>query len=261
MAKIPVKIVGANEGYGGMTDRRFFRAGEVVQWEKGVHHQPLPMTQAEYDALTGGSGIPVTANLAAWFRFNTGITVTGSGVSQWDDQSGNGRHLKQGTDANRPTKESDGVITFDGVDNLLRCDAFTLNQPETVYLLGRQITWTSVDTVMDGNTVNTLRLFQTGTTPQVQINAGSGVATNANWTLNTYIPLAVVINGANSLIHVNGSAATTGNAGAGNMGGFTLGAGGNSTAFANIQVKEVAIYSAAHDATTRQQIMDYLAGL
>ncbi len=39
---------------------------------------------------------------AAWFRAGTGITVTGSGVSQWDDQSGNARHLKQGTDANRP---------------------------------------------------------------------------------------------------------------------------------------------------------------
>lgn len=39
---------------------------------------------------------------AAWFRQGAGITVTGSGVSQWDDQSGNGRHLLQGTDAARP---------------------------------------------------------------------------------------------------------------------------------------------------------------
>ena len=209
---------------------------------------------------TGHSGFnPMSLSPAAWFKFNTGITVTGSGVSQWDDQSGNGRHLLQGTDANRPTKETDGVITFDGVDNFLKCNAFTLNQPETVYLLGKQVTWTSIDTIMDGNTVNTLRLFQTGTTPQVQINAGTGVATNANWTLNTYFPLAVVIDGANSLIHVNGSAATTGNAGAGNMGGFTLGAGGNSTAFAHIQIKEVIIYASAHSSTTRQQVFDYLS--
>ncbi len=51
---------------------------------------------------TVGAGIVSSLGPAAWFRANTGITVTGLGVSQWDDQSGNARHLLQGTDANRP---------------------------------------------------------------------------------------------------------------------------------------------------------------
>lgn len=43
------------------------------------------------------------SNLAAWYRGDvTGVVVTGSGVSQWTDQSGNGRHVLQGTDAARP---------------------------------------------------------------------------------------------------------------------------------------------------------------
>lgn len=39
---------------------------------------------------------------AAWFRADTGVTVTGQGVSTLADQSGNGRDLLQGTDASRP---------------------------------------------------------------------------------------------------------------------------------------------------------------
>jgi hypothetical protein len=69
------------------------------------------------------------ANLAAWFRLGVGITETGQGVSQWDDQSGNGRHLKQGTDGARPSKQSDGSILFNGSDEFLKCDAFTFSQP------------------------------------------------------------------------------------------------------------------------------------
>lgn len=46
------------------------------------------------------------ANLFAWYRADLGITLTSSHVSQWDDQSGNARHLTQGTDANRPQSVS-----------------------------------------------------------------------------------------------------------------------------------------------------------
>ena len=59
-------------------------------------------------------------NLAVWGRFNIGITVVGAGVDTWADQSGNGRDLLQTTDTNRPSKESDGSILFDGVDNTLK---------------------------------------------------------------------------------------------------------------------------------------------
>lgn len=43
------------------------------------------------------------------------------------------------------------------------------------------------------------------------------------------------------------------------MGGFTLGAsGGAVVVYGNIAVKECAIYAAAHDATTRSQIIAFL---
>lgn len=198
---------------------------------------------------------------AAWYRYGVGITVTGSGVSQWDDQSGNGRHLKQGTDTNRPAKQSDNSILFDGSDNYLKCDAFTLNQPETVYLLGRQVTWSINDRIWDGNANNSMGFTQNTATPTVAIRAANNViAPNGDFAVNTYAVVVCVYNGASSLIQVNKNNATTGDIGSGNAGGFTLGAHADgSTTFSNIQVKEVIIYAAAHDATTRARIIRYLS--
>jgi hypothetical protein len=198
-------------------------------------------------------------DLAGWFRYGVGITATNGLVSQWDDVSGNGRHLKQATETNRPGLQADGSILFDGVDNYLKCDAFTLNQPETVYLLFRQVTWTSGGHVFDGNAGDSGRVVQFNATPAIRVSAGSSVAQNGNLAVNTYGAIAVVINGASSLIQVNSTTATTGNAGANNMGGFTLGASGAAAAFGNIQVKEAVVYAAAHDADQRARIIEYLS--
>lgn len=207
--------------------------------------------------LDGG---PSPDNLAAWFRFNTGITVTGAGVSQWSDQSGNSRHLKQTTDTNRPALQADGSILFDGSDNYLKCDAFTLNQPETVYLLFKQVTWTINEAIFDGNTANSGVMFQATTTPNVAIFAGAGgVSSDPDLATDTYGVMACVFNGASSRIQLNNNAAVNGNTGSGNMGGFTLGARGDNLVPSNIQVKEVILYSAAHDAATRKRNIRYLA--
>lgn len=63
------------------------------------------------------------------------ITTIGGAVSQWNDKSGNGRHLAQGTSSLRPLYSSTGfngrpAIDFDGVDDWLRNDAY---QPYGAY--------------------------------------------------------------------------------------------------------------------------------
>jgi len=201
----------------------------------------------------------VKDNLAAWFRYGRGITAPSGLVSEWKDASGNGRHLLQATEANRPSLQNDNSILFDGVDNYLKCDAFTLEQPETVYFLGKQVTWTVNERIYDGNTNGTMALQQNSTTPQIALVAGLGAAPNNNFAVNTYAVVAAVFNGASSALQVNNTAAATGNASTNNAGGFTLGANGSASTFTNIQVKEVLIYAAAHDATTRASVIKYLA--
>lgn len=196
---------------------------------------------------------------AAWFMFNTGITSATSLVSQWNDQSGNGRHLKQATGTNQPTVQADGSILFDGVDNYLKCDAFTFNQPETIYILGKQVTWTINDRWMDGDTVNSGVIYQNAVTPDLSLFAGDGpAATNAGLAVDTYGVIAAVFNGASSLLQINNGAPTTGNPLTAGLGGFTLGATATPNNYGNIQVKEVILYAAAHDADTRRRVIRYL---
>lgn len=226
---------------------------------------PLPKGRG-----SGGGDNPFNPDLitqlkpAAWFRFGVGITVTGAGVSTWADQSGNGRDLLQGTDTNRPALQADSSILFDGVDNFLKCSAFTFNQPYTVYILGKQITWADSDRIFSGNAVNTMDLHQSsgGVSPQVSLSAGSGAANNGEWALNVYAAVASVFNGASSSLRVNNTAATTGDAGAGNAGGFELGADSGGTArWSNIQVKEVILFSGAHNTATQDRVINYLSSL
>lgn len=202
------------------------------------------------------------ANLAAWFQNNKGITSSLGAVSQWDDQSGNGRHLKQATGTNQPALQADGSILFDGVDNYLKCDAFTLSQPITYYLLANQITWTDNDVLVDGNTNDVGLLHQSGSTPALRIYAGAGVALAASPSIGAYHVLYAVFNGASSVVGADNGATSTGNAGASNMGGLTLGAHADGASnWSNIQAKEFIVYAAAHDAATRNVVINYLMNL
>jgi hypothetical protein len=193
------------------------------------------------------------ANLAAWWRFNTGITETGQGVSEWADQSGNARHQVQGTDGARPPKQSDGSILFNGSDEFLVA-TFNIAQPWTLYFLGKQITWTSTDQLI--GSASAFVNQRTGS-PQIGLNAGSALGTIAP-ALDTYFAMSVVGNGASSVTQLNDSAPVTGNAGTGSLNNPRIGCSGAGTLFSHIQVKEVVLFSAAHDAMTRNGIFRYL---
>lgn len=234
----------------------FGQSGTIAVYRRGVG-----FTSTGIVVATGLNPIPGLSP-AAYFKFNTGITVTGSGVSQWDDQSGNGRHLKQGTDTNRPAQQVDGSILFDGSDNYLKCDAFTLNQPVTIYVRAKIVTGVTDRYLWDGNNQNQCGSRQASSGVEMRINSGADVATTgAPITIGAYFTSAAVYNGASSSIQINAGSPFTGNVGASNAAGFTLGSRGDGTTFANIQVKEVAVFAAAHDATTRTAIISYLSSL
>ncbi len=204
--------------------------------------------------------IPYRVNLAAWYRFHRGITNTSGRVSSWADMSGNSRPLIQATAAARPTLMSTGEIVFNGVDQALGA-AFTLAQPATIYMLFRQITWTSGDIILDGST-GTAKLTQSSGTQGIVADAGSALAAGTAIGLGlNYGVLCVVFNGTSSVYQSAGggpSVTITGDAGAGTPGGITLGSDRSAGNFANIGVRELAVYSRAHDAPTRLQVLRYM---
>lgn len=194
-------------------------------------------------------------SLVGWYRYGAGITIA-TGVSQWNDQSGNGYNLVQATGALQPVLQSDNTILFNGTTQYLQA-SFTLNQPSTVYILFKQVAWTSANVVSDGLTTGTMQIIQNSGSPQLAISAGSIVDSNAGLAVGAYDVMCAVYNGAASTSKIGNGAPLIGNAGAGNGGGFTLGANGGATVFGNIQVKEVAIFSVAHSDSIQQQLANW----
>lgn len=136
----------------------------------------------------------------------------------------------------------------------MKCSAFTLNQPTTVYLVAKQMAWGS-RYLYDGDSANSMVLFQNTATPQLALYAGSFTSNNSNAAIGSLVVVAGVFNGAASSLQVNLTTEVTGNVGAGNAGGFTLGSNPTPGSFANIQAHEALIYAAAHDATTRANVI------
>jgi hypothetical protein len=208
--------------------------------------------------LASRVGKPIPTDLAAWYRYNTGITSASGTVSAWANQVSGGEALVQATAGNRPTLESDGTILFNGVDQFLKTAPFTLNQPTTVYFLGRQVTRTSDAVIFDGNTSDSLSLFQGTVDGRLNAFAGATITNNTS-SLNAYQIYSVVFNGASGVIQVDNLTQVAGDIGSANAGGFTLGRrGATSTRFSNIQAKEILIYNVAHDANQRAAVIAYL---
>ena len=226
------------------------------------------ITYGEYAAFRmrqrvgGGAGPEALhdGNTVAWFDKDVNVIKDGSNfVSAWGDRSGNGNDLLQSTGTNQPLWSGDGVL-FDGVDNFMKCVPFTLIQPEFLYLVLKQVSWFDADRFIDGHLTATGILQQITSTPNFRAFAGSGSSESSDLPLGTYGIIRVLFNGASSTLQINETTQITGDFGASNMGGFTLGGNASGGAnFGNIQVKEVIIRKIADTAPNEQIIYNYLA--
>lgn len=207
--------------------------------------------------LMSGSELQYIASLspAAWYRYGVGITSAGSLVSAWADQSGNGRNLLQATGTNQPTLDSDGSVLFDGVDNFMAA-AFTLVQPFTFYMLGKQITWTGFDSIAGAAGAGSGSIQQNPSSPNIRLTAENTTAISP--VLDTYSVICAQLNGAASFLQNNSTVGTSANLTGDNWGGLTLAAIKTPSNYAHAAFKEVIIFPTAHDATSRARVVRYL---
>jgi hypothetical protein len=206
----------------------------------------------------GGSFSPLQlTNLRGWWESDQGTTIV-TGVSQWNDLSGNNNHLLQATGTKQPAlvaAQINGlpVVSFDGVDDDMVA-AFALVQPETVFVVFRQPTWTNFDMVYDGAAVtNNMSLQQATASPGLAIRAGvATVALNNNLAVGATFGLVTAkYNGASSSLQVNSTAVTTGNPGANGGAGIRVGSRGDGAAnFGDVDVAGLIVMAA--DATVQE---------
>jgi hypothetical protein len=82
------------------------------------------VTSATTAAPPSTGGLPATG-LAFWVKADAGVAVSGSSVTQWSDQSGNGRNALPAAGANQPTLVANAAngkpaLQFDGIDDFLQ---------------------------------------------------------------------------------------------------------------------------------------------
>lgn len=75
----------------------------LTSQERSRYHAYL---QAEYGIVNGTSWSPKDLAPETWCRADTGITLTSSRVSKWDDLSGNNFYFEQTTAGNRPVQSN-----------------------------------------------------------------------------------------------------------------------------------------------------------
>jgi hypothetical protein len=89
--------------------------------------------------ISGGSSIPSGAHL--WLRTDAGVVLNGSQVSQWLDQSGNGRNASMATASRQPFFVSGAlngkpVLRFNGAQSMY-LDTFASPTTFTVFVVGK----------------------------------------------------------------------------------------------------------------------------
>jgi hypothetical protein len=157
-----------------------------------------------------------TASLIA-FCIAGGGTQNGNVVT-WYDQSGNNYHVTNATPAQQPTIVTSGVLTTDGSRGAIGGDGgdsllFTLgaaqSQPATIFMVAR--TTGAGGTGVFGSGGTGWAILANSATA-LSLNAGSSLSSGSTSTSRRLI--YGLVNGASSVVAVNGAAGTSGNAGA-----------------------------------------------
>jgi len=190
------------------------------------------------------------------------LSTVAEGATSYPDDSGKTATINQsGATPAQIVAAGQPSLLFNGVAHFIATAAFPLNQPTTVMLAGKQVTWTLNGNIFDASQVSsTLLLYQNATANRVRLHAGVDSTEDNNWGVNTNAVVAAIFNGASSFLGINLNAGTTSNAGASNASGIVLGsATGGASGFANIQAKSLAVFSSALDTVMQDKCIRYLA--
>lgn len=131
----------------------------------------------------------------AYYEADAANVTIVTGVSQWVDLSGNGRHLAQATGTAQPTFNGADAnfggrasIAFDGSNDILVCASFALpaagTTPCFIWYVFLQQGWTAGRNIAAGATPASHHVFQNGAANAISQFNGS-TANNTAWALNS----------------------------------------------------------------------------
>jgi len=240
-------------------------------------HHALRASAAQ---LGGWTPADFGTDLVAWWKADAGVTESGGAVSQWDDQSGNGWHLTQGTSGSRPIYSATGFnssypgITFDGTDDFLAvssvtglsgasaCSVFVVMRwDETLSdAYARIFSFWDADYANGYGNANSFIIQRENLTSNIQFG-GNSAYTSTTVTDDTNYRLGGVWDGSNVTLYKNNVASTPTSKSMTLSGPATIriskeGSGGG-TAYVSGIYAEVFVLKKAPDSTERSTIDSY----
>ena len=174
---------------------------------------PEPTESSDYDALYAALD---DGNTVALFTFEEGVTVedTDKVILLENLMGSSGWNLAElgDSDASRPTLTSTGIL-FDGIDDVMKMASAqsALSQPNTIYYVWRNITYTSGRRLVSFGSVNAVDFRQYGTGGRIAFYTSAALQITADYsTLGARAIATVVLNGASSSLQLNKSPLVTG---------------------------------------------------
>ena len=215
--------------------------------------------------IRGGGGAslwtPSQLSLHVWYCDEW--VDDGTNIITWTDKSGNGDDITQGTASLRATivsRYGTSVPQFDGADFYQGAFSSSASQPFSV-VATFEATDTTVNTVCDSDdATNRMLIDLASTTTNCRGYAGASVTDGAT-TVNTVHAVLFEANGASSSIAVDAwGSPTTGNAGAQEPDGITIGTnytGGAAAGFAGY-IPEIIVVNGLMTASEKASLPGYL---
>lgn len=199
------------------------------------------------------------ANLVNAWETSENLNQDGSNnVTGWTDYQGN---VNFATIGGTPSVNSGGgpngtdSILFNGTSDYMRANFADLNQPSHVFYVVKLVSGVNGRTILEGHTVNRLRLYQTDATGTIQQFSGSAGG-SVVMSIGTWHLIRAFYDGANSKIALNGGAYILDGTGTPLASAVTLAANGSLSSFANIEVAALALYNSEVSGATETALLD-----
>lgn len=253
----------------------------TIVWEDGVG------ATFKYDGVTSGSQVAAVKTLTnaavSWTLGSaTSIgkvydhTMTNSGATTYYHLNPNAS-TETSTNAATWTSDNGEVYTlnntgallaqivgspqllFDGTDDFLVTAQFAIDpRAASIYVVGKQPTWTTVTGLLDGRVGDSMHVLKQTASPKLDMYSTATLfAAQQGVTLNQKSVMTFVFNGASSIMKVDSAADATGTVGTTvtDAQGLVIGAYAAGTGrWGNWQISEVILRSVADSAATRAKI-------
>lgn len=257
------------------------RERRVIQHIADHDHERRNAQPLIADALVNGAvfgadptGTPDPAtifagNLLQWCRADV-VSVTGSDVDQFTDQSGNAEHYTA-AGAARPTLNSAALngqdtITFDGADHTMLASALDLPAPGTTptycWIVARQLGWSSNAVLASAEGGNVMAFKQSGSSPNTRQdnNGAANGPLNSAGIINSWFLWQMLWSNSTSDYVTIGSTTVTGtDTGNSNSTGRRLGSRNAGLSKSNIEIGEIGYCAADASAGQKTALATYVS--